>query len=111
MNKRRKPKNRTRVGMLKFKRKMKKKVFKTMAAVVCIAAAGMGGMKAYNAANLSKTDMLLTENVEALAEDEHGSGLCYKTITTKDGAMVLYCQTCTYIPGTDAWNSGTGNCN
>lgn len=49
---------------------MKKKVFKTMAAVVCIAAAGMGGMKAYNAANQSKINMLLMENVEALSQNE-----------------------------------------
>lgn len=51
---------------------MKKNVMKTMVAAICVVAAGMGGMKAYNAANqdLSKADMLLAENVEALSWDE-----------------------------------------
>lgn len=51
---------------------MKKNVIKTAIAAVCVVAAGMGGMKAYNAANQSETDMLLAENVEALS-----SGDCY----------------------------------
>lgn len=37
-----------------------------MVAAVCIAAAGMGGMKAYNVSNQSETNVLLAENVEAL---------------------------------------------
>lgn len=46
---------------------MKKNVIKTAIAAVCVVAAGMGGMKAYNAANQSEADMLLSENVEALS--------------------------------------------
>lgn len=47
---------------------MKKNVIKTAIAAVCVVAAGMGGMKAYNAANQSEVDMLLSENVEALSQ-------------------------------------------
>ena len=49
---------------------MKKNVFKTMVAAVCVVAAGMGGMKAYNAGNQSEANMLLSENVEALSKGE-----------------------------------------
>ena len=45
---------------------MKRLVVKSAFAVVCVVAASMTGFKAYNAANQSKTDMLLAENVEAL---------------------------------------------
>ena len=55
---------------------MKKNVIKMAVAAVCVVAAGMGGMKAYNAANQSEADMLLSENVEALSQDE-GGGCCY----------------------------------
>lgn len=51
-------------------KKMKKNVIKTAIAAVCVAAAGMGGMKAYNAANQSESNMLLAENVEALTAGE-----------------------------------------
>lgn len=44
---------------------------KTAIAAVCVVAAGMGGFKAYNAANLSETDMLLAENVEALSSGDN----------------------------------------
>lgn len=56
---------------------------KTMVAVVCVAAAGMGGFKAYNAANQSEADMLLAENVEALSSGDNGNydeWEAYKTI-------------------------------
>lgn len=43
---------------------------KTMVAAVCVVAAGMGGLNAYNAANQSEADMLLAENVEALSQGE-----------------------------------------
>ena len=45
---------------------MKKNVFKSAFAIACVVAASVSGIKAYNAANQSKTDMLLAENVEAL---------------------------------------------
>lgn len=49
---------------------MKKNVIKMAIAAVCVVAAGMGGMKAYNAANHSEADMLLAENVEALSSGD-----------------------------------------
>lgn len=48
---------------------MKKNVIKTAFAAVCVVAAGVSGMKAYNVANQSQTNMLLAENVEALSDD------------------------------------------
>lgn len=56
---------------------MKKNVIKTAIAAVCVVAAGFGGVKAYNAANQSESDMLLAENIEALsAGDGGGSSSC-----------------------------------
>jgi len=54
---------------------MKKNVIKTAFAAVCVVAAGMGGMKAYNTANQSEADLLLAENVEALTagDENHGA--------------------------------------
>lgn len=37
----------------------------------------MGGMKAYNAANQSEADMLLSENVEALSSGDCHPGVFY----------------------------------
>ena len=63
---------------------MKKNVIKTAVAAVCVVAAGMGAMKAYNTADNSESNMLLTENVEALSAgdfsvhiDCYGDGSCY----------------------------------
>ena len=53
---------------------MKKNVIKTAIAAVCVVAAGMGGMKAYNAANQSEANVLLAENVEALSSGDLGGG-------------------------------------
>lgn len=50
---------------------MKKNVLKTMVAAVCVVAAGMGGLKPYNGSNQSETNMLLSENVEALSQSEN----------------------------------------
>lgn len=62
--------------------------------------------------NGTSMDNLSLANVEALADGESGDGksTCYNTITTKEGSMVLYCQTCTWVSGTDSWVSGTGRC-
>ena len=62
---------------------MKKNVFKIMVAAVCVVAAGMGGMKAYNAGNQSEANVLLVENVEALSAG--------------DGSV--YVAVCSYVPG------------
>lgn len=43
---------------------------KTAIATVCVVAASFGGVKAYNAAAQSETDMLLAENVEALSSGD-----------------------------------------
>ena len=48
---------------------MKRKL-KLALASACVVAAGFGGMKAYNVANQSETDLLLAENVEALSNPE-----------------------------------------
>jgi len=72
---------------------MKKNIVKTMVATVCVVAAGMGGMKAYNAANQSKVNMLLMENVEALSA---GDG------TVSVGYLCIQSSTYTcYIGGGD----------
>lgn len=61
---------------------MYKNFIKTAFVVVCIVAAGLGGMKAYDVANQSKGNDLLAENVEALSSGEvgfwckSGSGAC-----------------------------------
>lgn len=86
-----------------------KKTMKTMVAVVCVAAAGMGGMKAYNTANQSEADMLLAENVEALSSGDASSGgkekiTCYNSIHTKEGCTVVYCGDCTSHPGAASGN-------
>ena len=48
---------------------MKKNVIKMAVAAVCVVAAGMGGLKAYNVADLSKAEMVLAQNVDALSAD------------------------------------------
>ena len=69
---------------------MKKNVIKTAIAAVCVVAAGMGGMKAYNAANHSEADMLLAENVEALSSGECRYGCFWNPGSTclMNGAVV-----------------------
>ena len=53
---------------------MKKNVIKMAVAAVCVVAAGVSGMKAYNAANQSEANMLLSENVEAISAGDWDSG-------------------------------------
>ena len=50
---------------------MKKNVIKMAFAAVCVVAAGVSGMKAYNVANQSEADMLFAENVEALSAGDY----------------------------------------
>ena len=54
---------------------MKNNVIKTAFAAVCVVAARMGGMKAYNVANQSEADMLLSENVEALSQSNEDNSI------------------------------------
>lgn len=51
---------------------MKKNVIKTAFATVCVVAAGMGGLKAYNFANRSQANMLLAENIDAFSTESDG---------------------------------------
>lgn len=52
---------------------------------------------------------LLEENVEALAQTEHGEYIrCYDTITSDPTDNVRYCGTCQDIPG--RWKSGMNFC-
>lgn len=69
---------------------MKKNVIKTAVAVICVVAAGMGGLRAYNVANQSQADMLLAENVEALSKYDRASDsweqYVAKNLSESDGA-------------------------
>lgn len=49
---------------------MKKKVIVTAFAAVCLVAAGVSGLNVYTVTNQSEVDILLTENVEALSQEE-----------------------------------------
>ena len=71
--------------------------------------AGWNYMQVGNDVQLSD---LALENIEALADEEESVAgeTCYKSITTQPGSKILYCQTCTYISGTNVWYSGTGTC-
>ena len=77
---------------------MKKNVFKTMVAAVCVVAAGMGGMKAYNAGNQSEANMLLSENVEALSEGDYYRETCNAHCTYSPG------KNCCFQNGHQWWN-------
>ncbi len=72
---------------------MKKNVIKTAIAAVCVVVASMGGMKAYNAANQSEADMLLSENVEALSAGDFTDGNPCKSHPTE------WCPTYFPTPG------------
>lgn len=56
---------------------MKKHLMKTTLVVVCVVAAGMSGMNAYNAAQQSDLEILLAENVEALSDGDNGYDPCH----------------------------------
>lgn len=64
---------------------MKKNLIKTMVATVCVVAAGMGGMKAYNVSNLSEADILFAENVEALSQGDYYRETCNAHCTRNPG--------------------------
>ncbi len=71
---------------------MKKNFIKTAFAVVCVVAAGIGGYKAYSAANQSETNQLLTENVEALSQSEIINTWCKVSQNgVCQGATSMYC--------------------
>lgn len=46
-------------------------------------------------------DVIFTANVEALSDAEHGEYVkCWKSISDDISDVVLYCGTCTELPGT-----------
>ena len=46
-------------------------------------------------------DVIFTANVEALSQAEHGEYIkCWKNIRDDISDVVLYCGTCTELPGT-----------
>ena len=87
-------------------------------AVAAMAMAGVGAMKtygAYTAANMSDSELLLMENVEALSNVEEESEqpvTCYNTVTKCDGVGVWYCSGCLYLPNsTKVFYSSSDKCN
>ena len=54
--------------------------------------------------------MLFVNNVEALTQDESsGYVRCYDYITSDASDTVMYCGTCSVIPG--RWRGGMSYCN
>ena len=93
---------------------MKKKLFKTAFATVCVVAAGMGCFKAYTASNQSESSMLLAENVEALSQsdgDKDVSGYtnrAWAKILDENGKPIkedwgkygwCWLEKCSHVPG------------
>jgi len=63
----------------------------------------------------SAQDMLLRENVAALAGEGAGDGegdgqKCWHTVTAFEGHQVLYCGNCQWIPGKATITSTSGKC-
>lgn len=99
---------------------MKKNVIKTVVAAVCVVAAGVSGMKAYNVANQSQADMLLAENIDAFSAGDSGDSgdggdSSGSTATNKawlptgqggktESGQVYTIDICSYFDG------GTANC-
>lgn len=55
-------------------------------------------------------DVIFTANVEALSDAEHGEYVkCWKSIRDDISDVVLYCGTCTELPGT--YRGGMNFCN
>ncbi len=70
---------------------MKKNVIKTAIAAVCVVAAGISGMKAYNADNQSEAKALLSENIEALSAGDCGCSMWYGECHQRPGV-------CDWVP-------------
>lgn len=83
-------------------------ITKTALALVVSLTAGYG---VYTSQQKSELSELALANVEALANGEStGKRKCYNSITTMEGSQIFYCQTCSWVPGTNTWYSGTGEC-
>lgn len=82
------------------------KIKYALIAAVLLVAATVTSVKAFK-----ETTPLLDANVEALAEGEGPlNNTCFKTIHYKEGEQVFYCGTCSWVPGTNRWYSGTSSC-
>lgn len=90
---------------------MKKILFLSVFALVVVALAAVTSYKAF-VPKATIAALVLDENIEALTKGEGGAPklTCYNTITSKDGSMIRYCQTCTYVSGTDPWYAPSGTC-
>ena len=91
---------------------MKKKVFLMLPCIAAVAIAIVVGKKTYEL-HAYETNSLLMQNVEALSQKDEGNlkkYKCYNSVTSKDGCMVRYCPTCSYVPGTDPWYSLSSAC-
>lgn len=90
---------------------MKKILFLSVFALVVVALAAVTSYKAF-VPKATIAALVLDENIEALTQGEGGADgfTCYSTITSKEGCLVRYCQTCTYVPGTDPWYTKSGKC-
>ena len=59
----------------------------------------------------SKADANVLSNVIALSSSDDDEMVeCYNTITTDSCKMVLYCGTCSFIPGDNTLFSGKSKC-
>jgi hypothetical protein len=72
----------------------------------------LGGLFIIRSVRQSRSDLIIESMVEALSltEGEPGTGQCWKSITSSEGEFVLYCNTCTWLPGRHAFLSGKGDC-
>lgn len=86
---------------------MKKRILSVAIVTAVAVAAGWNFNQSKNEVELS--DLALA-NVEALASGEDGTGVCYNTITSKEGARVRYCPTCSWEDGTDPWYAISSKC-
>ena len=89
---------------------MMKKNFIKVAFVAAFAS--IAGYGVYTSQQKVEMSDLAMANVEALAngEDEGGKKTCYNSITTMEGSQIFYCQTCSWVPGTNSLFSGKGKC-
>ncbi len=83
---------------------MNKKVMKTAFAAVCVVAAGISGMKAYNIANESRTDLLLAANVEALSAGESFSSPQQEYDAMHQCEWRAYNEICSYYSVNQTYN-------
>lgn len=70
---------------------------KTAFAAICVVAAGISGMKAYNNANQSRSDMLLAANVEALSYGDNFESPEQEYDAIRQCSFAAQNEKCSYI--------------